>query len=70
MAVWRSYTHYALHNLGDTHAPQNRPWRTIEFRNAHVCMVRIFRVLTLYYECHVLPMTPTRYVAQFPRYTC
>jgi hypothetical protein len=53
----------------DTHAPQNRPWRTIGFRNAHFRIVRVFRVLTLYYECYVLPMTPTRYVAQSPRYT-
>ena len=57
-------------NLGDTHAPQNRPWRTIGFRNAHARIVRVSRVLTLYYECYVLSMTPTRYVTQFPRYTC
>ena len=25
---------------------------------------------TLYYECYVLSMTPTRYVTQSPRYTC
>jgi hypothetical protein len=54
----------------DTYLSRCHSPRTIGIRNAHVHIVRVFRVLTLYYECYVLPMTPTRYVAQSPRYTC